>query len=137
MGEILVAMPEDAPRLADLYAKAFDHTGFKAFAAPDKRDELITWLEGLCKEGKLWFIEDDQGPVALGHYDLEKGEVITISTRDDMERKGYAMVMLQALVDKYPMLKVCPVTRGGKALAKKCGFSPSQCDESVWIRIAG
>jgi hypothetical protein len=31
-------------------------------------------------------------------------------------------------------LKVQPVTRGGKALAKKFGFSPSEEDECVWSR---
>ncbi len=134
MAEVVRATVADASRLADLYAKAFEKTGFKKFAAPERRSELIIWLEGLCSDGKLWFISDDEGPVTIGHYEPEKGEVITIATRDGLERQGYATALLQALTKAHPSLSLRPVTRGGEALARKCGFAPSKEDQSVWKR---
>lgn len=134
MGKVIKAGAADASRLADLYAKGFEKTGFKKYAAPERRGELVTWIETLCKDGKLWFISDDQGPITLGHYEPEKDEVITIVTRDGMERQGHATTLLQQLTSAHPALKVRPVTRGGKALAARCGFSPSKDDESLWVR---
>lgn len=135
MEEIVQARIEDAASLADLYAKAFESTGFKEFALPEKRGQLIVWLEGLCGEGKLWFSRDDAGAVALGHYEPGKDEVVTIATRDGMEGNGYATAMLRKLVCIYPTSKVRPVTKGGKAIATKCGFSPNPGNESLWMRI--
>ena len=89
MSDVVKAKCEDAPLLADLYAKAFSKTGFKEFAAPEKRGDLIAWLKDLARAGKLWFIRDKQGAVTLGHYEPEKGEVITIATRDGAERHGH------------------------------------------------
>jgi hypothetical protein len=134
MSDVVKAKGEDAPLLADLYAKAFSNTGFKEFAAPERRGELIAWLRNLADAGKLWFMRDEQGAVTLGHYEPEKGEVITIATRDGAERHGNGEKMLRALMGMYPDLKVRPVTRGGKALATKCGFAPDATDESVWVR---
>jgi len=54
-----------------------------------------------------------------------------------MERNGYAKRMLQALVVQHPSLKIRPVTRGGKALAEKSGFVPSDDDKSLWVRKKG
>lgn len=136
MGDVVKAKAEDAPGLGELYAKAFDKTGFKEFASLEKRDQLIEWLRPLCEAGKLWFIRDDKGPVCIGHYEPEKGEVITIATRDGAERNGYGEKMLRALMSEYPGLKVRPVTRGGKALAEKCGFAPDKNDQSVWVSDA-
>ncbi|WP_299913061.1 hypothetical protein [uncultured Paracoccus sp.] len=135
MEEIAQARTEDATSLADLYAKAFESTGFKEFALPEKRGELIVWLEGLCGAGKLWFSRDDAGVVSLGHYEPDKDEVVTIATRDGMEGNGHATTMLRKLASIYPTSKVRPVTRGGKAVAERCGFSPSPNDESLWVRI--
>ena len=134
MAEMVKAKAEDAESLAKLYAKAFEKTGFKKLAAPEKRDELIAWLCPLCEEGKLWFIADEIEPVVLCHYDAEKDEIITIATRDGMEGRGYGERMLKGLLGMFPTLKVRPVTRGGKALATKCGFEPSEEDESLWVR---
>jgi hypothetical protein len=134
MSDVMKAKGEDAPLLADLYAKAFSKTGFKKFSAPDKRGELIEWLKELADAGKLWFMRDNEGPVTLGHYEPEKGEVITIVTRDGAERLGNGEKMLGALLSMYPDLKVRPVTRSGEALAAKCGFAPDATDESVWVR---
>lgn len=134
MAEIERATPDDAARLADLYAKAFEKTGFKQFAAPEKRTELIEWLRPLCGEGKIWFRRDEVGPVALGHYEAEKDEVVTVVTRDGAERAGHATAMLEGLAALFPYAKARPVTRGGQALARKCGFSPSPSDHSVWVR---
>jgi hypothetical protein len=133
MEEIIKATAENAQQLAGLYRKAFEEIGFREFTTPEKRGELITWLQELGEAGKLWFITDDQGPVTFAHYEADKDEVITIATRDDMERKGYAKRILRALVVKYPTLKLRPVTSGGKAIAAKCGFVPSQEDKSRWI----
>lgn len=131
---IEMATAADADRLADLYAKAFENTGFKQFASPEKRTELIVWLKGLCGNGKIWFCSDDAGPVVLGHYEAEKDEVVTIVTRDGAERAGHATTMLNGLVALFPSAKARPVTRGGQALAKKFGFSPSPDDQSLWVR---
>jgi len=68
---------------------------------------------------------------SLGHYDHEKGEVVT---RDGMERQGYGAAILEEFASAYPTLKLRPVTRGGRALAGKCGFSASKDDPSVWDR---
>jgi streptogramin lyase len=97
------ATGEDAPLLADLYSKAFSETGFNKFAAPDKRGELIAWLKELADAGKLWFMRDEQGAVTLGHYEPEKGEVITIATRDGAERHGNGEKMLRALMACIPV----------------------------------
>ena len=72
MSDVLRAKGEDAPLLADLYAKAFSNTGFNGFAAPETRDELIAWIKNLADAGKLWFIRDEQGAVTLGHYEPGK-----------------------------------------------------------------
>jgi hypothetical protein len=134
MADIKRAEPKDAAGLADLYAKVLDKTGFKACAAPEKRNELIAWIESICRDGKLIFVSDDQGPICLGHYDHEKGEVVAIVTRDDMERQGYGAAILGEFASDYPTLKLRPVTREGRALAQKCGFSSSKEDVSVWHR---
>lgn len=131
----ILATAADAQALAELYAKALKKTGFKEIADPEKRDELVASIENLCSAKELWFFADGQGPITFGHYDSEKDEVITISTRDNMERHGYATKMLRALIAIFQTLKVRPVTRGGEAVAKKCGFRPSKDDASVWIQI--
>jgi hypothetical protein len=134
MNHVVKATGDDAPLLADLYAKAFSKTGFKQFAAPESRCKLITWLKDLAIAGQLWFMRDQQGAVTLGHYEPDKGEVITIVTRDGAERRGNGEKMLRALAGMYPDLKVRPVTSCGKALAKKCGFAPDETNNSVWSR---
>jgi len=134
MVEIKRAAPKDAACLADLYAKVLRSTGFNACASPEKRSELIAWLESLCRDSQLLFVGDDQGPISLGHYDHEKGEVVAIVTRDGMERRGYGAAILEEFASAYPTLKLRPVTRGGRALAEKCGFSVSKDDASVWAR---
>lgn len=136
MGEIIQAKPDDASCLAALYAKAFESTGFKEFAAPERREELVDWLKGLCAGGKVWFSGDADGPIVLGHYDADKNEVVTIATRDDVEGKGYATALLNKLVALYPSVSVRPVTRGGQSVARKCGFSPSTGDTSLWVRVS-
>lgn len=136
MGGLTRANPEDALALVDLYAKAFDHTGFRQFTCPEKRHKLITWVEGLCREGKLWFVADHKGPASFGHYEPDKGEVITIATRDDAGGLGFATEVLQSLAAMNPRLAVRPVTRGGISLARKCGFLPSENDQSLWVRVA-
>ena len=135
-GNVVQAAPDQAAPLAELYAKAFRATGFTQFTTEDKREELIVWLKKLCEEGKIWFMRDELGPLVLGHYEPEKDEIITIATRDGMEGSGHATKMFQDLLVKFPSLKVRPVTRGGKALAAKCGFSPSE-EDSVWVRKHG
>jgi N-acetylglutamate synthase-like GNAT family acetyltransferase len=128
------ATVKDVPQLADLYAKQFLATGFCRFAASQNREELFSWVEQLCRENKLWIIRDSLGPVTLGHYEPGSSEIITIVTRDGMEGQGYGARMLCALATADPLVKVHPVTRSGKALAKKCGFSPKEEDETKWIR---
>ncbi len=134
MADIKTAELKDAASLADLYAKVLEKTGFKAYAAPENRTRLIAWLESLCRDGKIIFVSDDRGPISLGHYDHEKSEVVAIVTRDDMERQGYGAAILEEFVSAHPTLKLRPVTRGGRALAQKCGFSASKDDVSVWDR---
>lgn len=134
VGEIELAKAEDAEDLAALYAKVFLKTGFKDIASEEKRNELVVWLRDHCAAGRIWFIRDEEGPLTLAHYDADKNEVITIATRDGMERKGSGARMFKALCAKFPTLRVQPVTRGGKALAKKFGFSASEKDECVWSR---
>jgi hypothetical protein len=134
MADIKRAEPKDAPCLADLYSKVLEKTGFKAWTAPERRAELIAWLESLCRDGKLLFVSDDQGPISLGHYDREKGEVVAIVTRDGMERQGYGAAILEEFASAHPTLRLRPFTRGGRALAEKCGFSASKDDASVWGR---
>jgi hypothetical protein len=134
MWEIEQATAEDASLLAELCAKAFRETGFASVASEEKREELLVWLKQHCGAGKIWFMRDEAGPVTYAYYDPEKGEVVGIATRDGMEHKGNGSKMLEALCVKFPTLKVQPVSRGGKALAKKFGFSPSEDDECVWNR---
>lgn len=93
---------------------------------------LLRWVKEHCEAGKIWIIRDEKGPLTFAHYEPEKGEIVTIATRDGMERKGFGANMLEALCAKFPDLKLQPVTRGGKALAAKLGFSPSEEDETVW-----
>ena len=125
---------EDAHRLADLYAKGFEKTGLKKFALPEKRDELIGWIKILCSDGKIWFRCDKVGPVALGYYEEGKNEVVMIVKREGAEQAGHATAMLKDLVNFFPSACVRPVTSGGKALARKCRFSPSPGDPSLWVR---
>jgi hypothetical protein len=133
--QVVQAKRQDALLLADLYAKAFEKTGFKEFASSEKRTELVEWIEGLCDDGKIWFRTDETGPVVLGHYEPEKDEIVTIVTRDGAERAGHATAMLNGLAYLFPSAKTRPVTRGGQALATKCGFSPSPGDQSLWMRM--
>jgi hypothetical protein len=137
MENVVKATPGEAAELVELYRKAFRKTGFAALCTDEKREKLLAWLKRRCEEGKIWIMRDENGPVTLGHYEPDKDEVISVVTRDDMEGNGYAERMLKALIVQYPSLKVRPVTRGGKALAKKCGFVPSEDDESLWVRKNG
>jgi GNAT superfamily N-acetyltransferase len=134
--ELTHAKPQDASALVDLYAKAFDHTGFKQFTRPEKRGELVALVEVLCRDGKLWFVADDSGPAAFGHYEPNKDEVITIATRDDAEGKGFAKAVLQSFSTMNARLKLRPVTKGGKSLARSCGFAPTREDGSLWVRLS-
>lgn len=127
------ATASDADSVAGLYAKAFRNTGFNEFCAQEKRDQLVGWVRDLCGKEKLWIIADAEGPVTLGHYEPDKGEIITIATRDGMERTGYGTAMLKGLMARYPGLMLRPVTPGGKALARSCGFLPTDGDSSLWI----
>ena len=131
---ICPATAQDAPQLADLYAKQFIATGFNRIAATENREELIKWVEELSRENELWIIRDSLGPVVLGHYKPSSSEIITIVTRDDMEGQGYGSRMLCALATADPSVEVHPVTKSGKALAKKCGFSPKEHDKTTWVR---
>lgn len=135
MHEVERATSKDASRLADLYGKAFRKTGFAQFATEEAREELVSWINEHCEAGRLWFANDDNGPVALAHYDADKVELVTIVTRDGSERKGHAERLFRFLLAKYPSLKVRPVTKGGEALAKKLGFAPSKDDASLWTRV--
>ncbi len=130
---ICCARTQDAPQLADLYAKQFRATGFKRCAAPENREELLEWIEHLCRDNKFWIIRDNLGPVTLGHYEPCFLEIKTIVTRDGMEGQGYGTRMLRALATAEPLAKVRPVTKSGEALARKCGFTPSDQDKSLWI----
>jgi GNAT superfamily N-acetyltransferase len=134
MAEIELAKAEDAEELAALYAKAFRETGFADIASEEKREELVVWLRDHCAAGRIWFNRDEAGPLTLAHYDSDKDEVTAIATRDGMERKGAGAQLFEALCAKFPTARVQPVTRGGKALAKKFGFALSEADKSVWSR---
>jgi len=134
VAEIELAKAEDAEELAALYAKAFREIGFADIASEEKREELVVWLRDHCSAGRIWFIRDEAGPLTLAHYDSDKDEVTTIATRDGMERNGSGAQLFEALCAKFPTAKVQPVTRGGKALAKKFGFAPSEADKCVWSR---
>jgi hypothetical protein len=128
------ATGRDVDQLADMYAKQFRATGFSKRAEIKSRGELVEWVAQLCREDKLWTIRDGFGPITLGHYEPDLQEIKTVVTRDGMEGKGYGTRMLCYLAMAYPLAKVVPVTSSGRALARKCGFSPKQDDESTWIR---
>jgi hypothetical protein len=117
-----------------LIKKHFIATGFNRFAATKNREELVKWVEELSREDELWIIRDSLGPIVLGHYKPSSSEIITIITRDGMEGQEYATRMLCALATADPSVEVHPVTKSGKALAKKCGFSPKEDDETTWVR---
>lgn len=134
MRKIILADPDDSECLSDLYAKAFKATGFAEKAALENRDRLVLWLRELCAERKIWLRRDAKGPTVLGHFDDDKNEVITIVTRKDVEGSGEATAMLQHLVDRSPSVRVRPVTSGGRSVARKCGFSPSDKDHNIWVR---
>lgn len=136
MQKIKQADPDDAARLAALYAKAFKATAFKEFAVKEKRSELVLWMKDLCEKGKIWLRCDAEGPIVLGHFDEKKDEVITIVTRDNMEGQGEATAMLKYLVVLHPSLIVRPVTKGGQSVARKSGFSPTKDDRSLWVRTS-
>lgn len=122
--------------LADLYAKLLTSTGFASCASAGNREELERLVEQLCRENKLWVISDSQGPVTLGHYNLESKTIIGIVTRANKERQGYGAQMLNSLAHAEPLAKIHPVTRSGKALASSCGFTPMERDQSTWIRCS-
>ncbi|MRU17067.1 hypothetical protein FDP25_16625 [Roseovarius sp. A21] len=134
MQKIMKAKTKDAAHLAQLYAKALRATGFARQASEEGRDELVQWLEQRCSEKEIWVRTDEHGPTALGHFDESKNEVITVVTRDDIEGNGEATAMLRFLAERYPSVRVRPVTKGGKAVASKCGFVPSIDDPSAWVR---
>lgn len=131
---IYLATANDATQLAELYAKQFRSTGFKKFADPVKREELVGWVKQLCIENKIWAIRDSMGPIVLGHYEPDLNEIKTVVTRDDKERQGYATRMLCFLATAEPLATVIPVNKPFKALARKCGFSPRDKNEPIWIR---
>jgi hypothetical protein len=131
---ICPATVQDAPQLASLYAKQLKETGFSRLAATENHEELVKWVEELSREQELWIIRDSLGPVVLGHYKSSSSEIITIVTRDGMERQGYGTRMLCALATADPSVQIHPVTKFGKALAKKCGFSPKEQDGTTWVR---
>jgi len=129
-----LATAKDEAQLAELYAKQFRSTGFKKFADTDKREELVGWVKQLCIESKIWIISDSVGPIVLGHYEPDSKKIITIVTRDDMERQGYGTRMLCFLATAEPLATVVPVNTPSKALARKCGFSQKDKNEPIWIR---
>lgn len=124
---------EELELLAELYSKQLSATGFGSCSEPGKRDALISLVKSLCEEKKLWVISDSIGPITLGHYEPDLAHVVAVVTRDDMERKGYGTRMLRALTILDPLVKVCPVTSSGKALARKCGFFPRDEDDPFWF----
>ena len=69
-------------------------------------------------------------------YEPDRGEITTIATGDGMGCKGYGEKMVDALIAKFPSLRLQPVTLVAKLLATKCDFVPSEGDESVWFRKA-
>lgn len=131
---ICPATVQDAPQLADLYAKQFIATGFSRLAASENREELVKWVEELSRENELWIIRDSLAPIVLGHYKSSSSQIIAIVTRDGMEGQGYGTRMLCALATADPSVEIHPVTQSGKVLAKKCGFSPKEDDETTWVR---
>lgn len=131
---IYLATAKEAAQLAELYAKQFRSTGFTKFADTVKRKELVGWVKQLCIENKIWVIRDSVGPIVLGHYEPDLKEIKTVVTRDDKERQGYGTRMLCFLASAEPLATVIPVTTPFKALARKCGFSPKDMNEPVWIR---
>jgi N-acetylglutamate synthase-like GNAT family acetyltransferase len=53
-------------------------------------------------------MRDDAGPLALGHYEPDKAELVTVVVRDSMESRGYGTEMLKALMAQNPDLKIRP-----------------------------
>lgn len=131
---IFPAALEAIASLADLYAKLLTSTGFASCASAENREGLVNQIEQLCRENKLWVISDRLGPVTLGHYDPETKTIIGIVTRDDKERQGYGARMLNNLAHAEPLAKIHPVTKSGRALASKCGFTPMEADQPTWMR---
>lgn len=132
MNDPTQAHPEYASQLAELYAKGLARTGFTGYSSLETRAAFVEWLYGLCDQGAIWIIPDENGPVTLAHYDREKDEIVIVVTRDGMERQGYARSILRSLSEKHPSAKVRPVTKGGEAIARSSGFSPSRDDPSIW-----
>lgn len=117
--EIIQAKTNDAARLAQLYAKALRATGFARQASEEERDGLVQRVEECCSKREIWVKADEHGPTVVGHLDESKNEVVTVVTRDDVEGNGEATVMLRYLVERYPSVRVRPVTKGGRAVASR------------------
>jgi hypothetical protein len=109
-------------------------TGGLLSVAPEHREEWINCIEQLCRNKELFIISDSSGPVTFARYEPSSREIIWILTRNGKEKQGYGTSMLCELAKLDPFVKVRPVTRFGKILASKCGFSPMDEDESTWIR---
>jgi N-acetylglutamate synthase-like GNAT family acetyltransferase len=83
-------------------------------------------------------MRNEKGPFALAHFERHRSEIISVVVRDDMEGKDFATQLVQTLQATEDFLKVLPVTRRGKALAKKCGFVENKSDSYwYWQRAKG
>ena len=131
---IYLVTAKEAFQLPELYAKQYRGAGFTKFADIVKREELVGWVKQLCIESKIWVARDRVGPIVLGYYEPDLKEIKTVVTRDDKKRQGYGTRMLCFLASAEPLAMVIPVTTPSKALARKCGFSPKDKNEPVWIR---
>ncbi len=127
---------EEANLLADLYAKQFRATGHHQLAEPERREDLVKWITQRCADGKLWVIRDSYGPITLCDYEFDQKEVITIVTRDGMERNGYGAKMLSHFAGIEPGIKIKPITNAGRKMASKCGFSKEEASECTWTLSA-
>jgi predicted GNAT family acetyltransferase len=106
MASICLATASEAPSLVELYCKALKVAAMdKGPCAEERRKELIEWLARHCTEGKIFVLRDENGPVALAHYEAVKSEVVTVVVRDNMERKGVATKLVGALQARASFLK--------------------------------
>lgn len=127
----------DIDRLLDLYLRILCKSGFVSACDEKNREHYRGELRNGLISDEVWFLEDAQGPITLGHFDPKRDEIVAIGTRTDMERKGHGSSMLSWLADRYPAARTIPTTRGGKAIAKKIGFLQLSQSESQWTRTAG
>lgn len=125
MHEIMLATQEDVPQLLGLYCKALRAAAMDTVPCSEgKRDDFIKWLAERCESQHFWVAREQLNPlpIALMEFDADKNEIISIVVCDEMERKGIATFMIKKFQEREASLRAIPVSRGGKALLRKCNF---------------